>query len=170
MIKHLYLFLFVLVISTVTGWSQSSISGVIVNGDNQPLIGVNIFAVDENVGTSTDENGAFTLENLNGNSSFLRISYLGYQTLTKEIETQGSQTYADFVLFRTTDQLDEVVISANRYSQDIQKTATSVSAVNAKQIEQLQIKELNELSDIAPNFLTFDDGGTGIFTLISDFK
>ena len=90
MIKHLYLFLFVLTMSTVAAWSQSSVSGIIMDENNTPLVGVNIFAVDEMLGTATDENGAFKLENLKGNSSFLRISYLGYQTITKQVETNQS--------------------------------------------------------------------------------
>jgi len=58
-----------------------------------------------------------------------------------------------------------LIVTANRRSENIQKTAASVSAVTSKQIEQLQINEIGEMNSIAPNFRLYDDGATGAFTL-----
>ncbi|MGK0234825.1 MAG: iron complex outermembrane receptor protein [Psychroserpens sp.] len=147
--------------------AQTTLSGKVTDGSNA-ILGANVILLETGKGASTNENGEYIIKNISGNTYFIEISYLGYKSITKSITLEKNQKHViDFMLQKTTGELDEVIISANRRLQNIQKTAVSVSAISAKEVAQLQIKEFNELSSIAPNFNTFDDGGTGIFTLIS---
>ncbi|MEM9649878.1 MAG: TonB-dependent receptor, partial [Bacteroidota bacterium] len=131
-----------------------------------PIPQANILILDSPKGAYTDLNGNYTLEGLSPKTYFFQVSYLGYQTITQSVQIpfEGS---LDFQLLQASDQLGEVVVTANRRLQDIQKTAASVSAIGAKQVKQLQVKNFNELSSIAPNFRSYDDGSVGSFTLFS---
>ncbi|MEM6736908.1 MAG: TonB-dependent receptor [Bacteroidota bacterium] len=144
----------------------TSFSGIVKDAEGNPIFEANVSVLESSKGASSNLEGEFTINDLRKGSYFILISYLGYQTIIRKIEipTQGMVNYT---LSDASDQLDEVVVTANRRLQDIQKTAASVSAIGVKQVEQLQIKQFSELSSIAPNFRTYDDGGIGAFTLVA---
>jgi hypothetical protein len=54
-------------------------------GSMVPLIGVNIYYLGVNTGTSSDANGFFSLSN-NPKKKYLIFSYIGYNTDTLEIK------------------------------------------------------------------------------------
>ena len=152
--------------SFYTQAQEGVISGKVTDTDGNAIIGANIYILDSREGTSSGDDGTYRLENLKRQNYFIRVSYLGFETQTRKVIV-GQNDSEDFQLSPTSDQLNEVVITANRRLQDIQKTATSVSAIGVKQVEQLQVKQFTELNSIAPNFRSYDDGGTGSFTLIA---
>ncbi|KQC30398.1 TonB-dependent receptor [Flagellimonas eckloniae] len=166
--KNLALLFFTLL--SFAGIAQENrLTGTISDTDGNPVQGANIRLLETTKGASTDNQGKYAIEGVVSKTYFIEISYLGYQTLVNQINvSQNSQSSYDFVLVESSNQLDEVVVSAaNRRLQNIQKTEASISAIGAKGIEQLQVKEFGELSSIAPNFNTYDDGGPGIFTIVA---
>ncbi|MEM9868969.1 MAG: carboxypeptidase-like regulatory domain-containing protein, partial [Bacteroidota bacterium] len=164
---HKYFIVFSLFLTVIGLNAQDAvIQGTVTDVDGNPILGANILLLESSKGASSDVEGKFTIRGLNEGSYFIRISYLGYRPITQQINVP-SDTSFDFTLSQTSDQLGEVVVTANRRLQDIQKTAASVSAIGTKQVEQLQIKQFTELNSIAPNFRTYDDGGIGAFTLIA---
>jgi hypothetical protein len=69
-----------LLISLVSEISFGQITGIVKDSvSNEPIPYVNIWVENENIGTSSSENGAFTL-NTNGNSKTLIFSSIGYET------------------------------------------------------------------------------------------
>jgi carboxypeptidase-like protein/TonB-dependent receptor-like protein len=61
-----------------------SISGKVVDNDNQQsLIGVNIYVKESSIGTTTDINGDYALENLPVGNYTISFSYIGFQNTTK---------------------------------------------------------------------------------------
>ncbi len=155
-----------LLVSIVAMGQESTITGTVTNMDGTPIAGANVYILGTGQGASTNTDGLYTIPGLKQRSYFLQVSYLGFQTVTKSVQVEENNT-VDFVLSQNPDQLGEVIVTANRRLQDIQKTAASVSAIGVKQVEQLQVKQFNELNSIAPNFRSYDDGATGAFTLIA---
>ncbi|BFP43479.1 TonB-dependent receptor [Flavobacteriaceae bacterium GF1] len=143
-----------------------SISGKVTDENNQPVFGANVLLLGTGRGTSTNMDGEFTMSDISASNYFIQVSYLGYQSVTKEIELNADTTL-DFALAKTSGQLNEVVVTAaNRRLQNVQKTAASVSVANAQEVADLQIGNINELGRITSNFRTYDDGG-GSFPLVS---
>lgn len=69
-----------LAISTTTGKDQGMISGIVKDADTgNPLPGANIVINDTQIGTSTDSDGRFQLQNLSPGDHVITISYVGYQ-------------------------------------------------------------------------------------------
>ncbi len=56
------------------------VSGVVIDADGEPLIGVNIFAPSSKEGAITDIDGAFSLNVQDGDP--IEFSYIGYETVT----------------------------------------------------------------------------------------
>ncbi|MCY3998201.1 MAG: TonB-dependent receptor [Flavobacteriaceae bacterium] len=146
---------------------QLNFQGKVSNTENEPIANASIQILGTNKGAFTDEQGNFTIAQLQPNNYFVEISHLGYQTIIRSIELGDHQNNFSFILGTGKGELDEIIVTADRRYQDAQKTATSVSAIGAEEIERLQIGVLSEINSIAPNFRSYDDGSTGTFSLIT---
>lgn len=83
------------------------IQGVVVDAQNEPLIGVTIMVVGTSTGTVTDADGAFTLNAKKGQT--IRLSYTGYKTKTI---TVTEQRVYDVTLEEEVTSLDEAVVTS----------------------------------------------------------
>lgn len=92
-------------------WSQKHISGKVVNEKDLPLSGVNVFIEGTYDGITTNENGDFDFTTEAIGTQTLKLSLLGYDTLSKEItiESYVSQTYR---ILQNVNTIEAVVISA----------------------------------------------------------
>lgn len=90
------------------GYTEAqSVSGV-VSDENGPLPGVNVVVKGTAIGTTTDFDGNYQLDNVT-ESAVLVYSYLGY--LTKEVTVNGQSTI-NTVLQENLEALDEVIVVA----------------------------------------------------------
>ncbi len=85
---------------------EHSLKGVVVDQNGIPVIGANVLVKGTTVGSITDMDGNFVLENVS-ESSVLLISYIGY--VTKEVKV-GDQTMLKIVLQEDQQTLNEVVV------------------------------------------------------------
>lgn len=146
--------------------AQYKVSGTVTDETGSPMRGATIQLLNSPKGAITDENGYYTIEEVAAGNYFAEVSFIGFLKKRQKIEVSADVT-VDFRLTASQEELESVVVTANRRLEDLQKTAAAVSVVQAKQIEQLQVKQFTELNSIAPNFRSYDDGSTGSFTLIA---
>lgn len=128
--KRLFLIGTVMFLSFYTALSQKTISGKVVDPEGIPLIGANVQVKGTTVGTVTDVDGMYSLEV--PEASTIVISYVG--SLTQEIAIGTSNTY-DVILAEDTEQLTEIVVTAQGISREKRALGYSVSTVNTKKIE-----------------------------------
>src|SRR5690606_34394034 len=83
-----------------------NVTGIVTDQSGEPLIGVNVLVQGTNIGTATDIDGRFELEDVNENATLV-FSFIGYQTL--EFPLNGR---SDISVIMVEDQamLDEVVV------------------------------------------------------------
>ena len=85
-----------------TMMQSRQISGQVVDGNGEPIIGASVLVKGTSNGTITDIDGKFQLQNASG---ILVVSYIGYKT--QEITLKG-QKNLEIVLKEDTEVLDEV--------------------------------------------------------------
>ena len=85
--------------------AAQTITGTVVDGGGEPLIGVNILVDGTSRGTVTDFDGAYSLNAASGD--VLIFSYTGF---TSERVTVGNETTIDITLNEDSEVLDEVVV------------------------------------------------------------
>lgn len=148
---------FLLFIVTVT-YSQTTVSGTVVDDNDQPIPGANVVVVSASVGTVTDFDGGFTLT-VNQNPPFtLQASSIGFSSFNIEI-TENNQV-VKFILKEGT-QLDEIVISASRTPERIFESPVTVERFGLKDIKNTASADfydgLENLKgvDVNTNSLTF---------------
>jgi iron complex outermembrane receptor protein len=115
--------------------AQNTISGTITDSKKQPLIGVSIYAPELHKGTSTDENGKYSLENLHNGKLKLTVTFIGFTTQNKTINLQQNETTQDIVLDETAFQIDEVIVST---------AFNKIQTQNVMKVEHSSIKELQK--------------------------
>ncbi|MCT4644026.1 MAG: TonB-dependent receptor [Carboxylicivirga sp.] len=126
----LILLAFIGVSNSTTAQDKAIVRGKIIDaGNDEPLIGVNVVAVNGNDrslnGTITDINGNFTLE-LPDEALFLRISYIGYKTVEEMIIDAGATL--NISLHEDIAELDVVSVSAKR----IEKANTGMEMISKR--------------------------------------
>ncbi|GAA3775542.1 TonB-dependent receptor [Corallibacter vietnamensis] len=139
-------------------YSQTTISGSVVDNNSQPIPGANVIVVGTSSGTSTDFDGNFTLT-LDQNPPFtLQASSIGF-TSTSEQVNENNQVI-NFILEEGTS-LDEVVISASRTPERIFESPVTVERFGLKEIKNTASADfydgLENLKgvDVNTNSLTF---------------
>ena len=96
--------------------SQSRIDGRIVDKTtSEPLVGVNIFFSKTTLGTTSDENGFFTLSKIPGGQYELIVSMIGYEVERESMIIEASENLT--VNFRLTPQailMNEINVTAKK--------------------------------------------------------
>lgn len=91
--------------------AQNKITGKIVDQDNLPLVGANIFVPDMNKGTTSNNNGMYELSNLPNGKIKIQYSALGCINLIETVVLKGESLELNIVLSQTALELEEIVVS-----------------------------------------------------------
>lgn len=140
------------------GQKKVSVSGEIKDKKDTPISQALIAIEGTNIGTYSDDNGAYTLELLPGKYKIVVFS-IGYTTLNVEITIQANKKQ-DFILDETTVDLKEVTIYGKGRVQQVREGALSV---NVLQIEALQNSSasLKNMIGRTTSVRIREEGGTG---------
>ena len=111
---------------TITGFSQNL---TIIDENNKPVIGASIFSDLSNYET-TDKNGNVSLDKFS-KSDTLTIKQYGF----KEEKLPKSKLKNTLILLYDNELLDEVVISASKFSQKFREVPKKVTQINRSMIE-----------------------------------
>lgn len=107
-----------------------TVGGIVVNTENEPLIGVNVLVKGTGLGTATDFDGRFTLENIDENATLV-LSYIGYQT--QEVEV-ASNADLKITLFEDLKTLEEVVVTALGMEREKKALGYAVGEIETEEI------------------------------------
>ena len=148
---------------------NSSIKGQVVNVENEPLEGVNVYIKsNKKVGSETDSDGYFEINDLKDNTYKLMFSSLGFQTKVVQVDlTQSKEINLNQIkLVEGNEVLNEVFINSDRTNKFVRKQSSYVSKLPLKDVENTQVystvtSELLE-SQVVTNFDDALKNATGI--------
>lgn len=130
-------FIFIILAAfAVSAVQAADISGRVINADNKPLIGANVYLYGTAFGTFTDNQGNFIIEQVpEGNYTIIvaMMGYLPYKSLL-EISKAGEHRLGEVQLIPSPVSGEMVVVTASKYEQDIQNVPASISLVDRKEI------------------------------------
>ncbi len=103
-------------------------------GEHLPYVNVQLKGT--NIGTVTDETGHYLLKDLPVGRQIIVFSYVGYETLELPINIiEGKTVELKATLREVSQQLNSVVVTANRYATKRQETATIVNVLSPQLFE-----------------------------------
>ena len=117
-------------------YSQDIISGKIVDENNDPLVGINIFfEEDKIIGTTSDINGNYSLELNKDYPVTIVVSGISYETQNITIRSDRDLV-KNIILSESVLLGEEVVVSASLFEQNILTAPVSIEKLDIIDIEQ----------------------------------
>ncbi|WP_159800146.1 TonB-dependent receptor [Flavobacterium sp. MK4S-17] len=156
--RNLFFIMFLFAVTAIQ--AQTTISGKVLDEQNLPLPGANVWWLNTTVATATDAEGTFTLP-LTNKSNKLLISYIGYVTDTLTVD---SPKYITRTLKPSSgNELNEVVLDKTRKSLERSRVqATNTSTMSSKELLKAACCNIAESFETNPSIdVNFSDALTG---------
>ena len=132
--------LFLICLLAITGFAQTTVTGLVTDNLKQPIIGATVLEKGTNNGRITDENGAFNLTIADVNTAILVVTYSGYEDNT--IALKG-KTNITVLLKDNTEGLGEVMVVG--YGTSTKKEFTGASSnVGGEELQKLNIPRVDQ--------------------------
>jgi iron complex outermembrane receptor protein len=161
-IKYLFLLFFILnnCFNSLAQSGPGTLSGRIVNADQEAITGASITLQNTSLGTITDSKGQFSLTGITPGSYILSVSNVGYTAYSQSLRiSKGKNPFLDLQLSESKQELEEVVVSAakNRYqvlnsnastrtNTPLLSTPQSVQVMSSQVLRDRQAFTLNEIA------------------------
>jgi hypothetical protein len=123
MVKKVVLFIFLLSLSVGFSQNTGTVKGKVIDMQTRGQMPfVNVIVVGTEIGTISDENGAFIIKNVPLGYVKVQASYLGYLTALSEdyLVTNEKTPFINIELIQDNEQLDEVVVQSKLFKKSIE--------------------------------------------------
>ncbi len=159
--QKMYFSITLLLLCFSTGlWAQQmqTIRGTVRDQQSElPLIGVavEVISTDPVVGAVTDAEGYYSVDQVPVGRQTLRISYLGYQTVTipNVVVTAGKEVQLDLTMEESFYEMDEIVVSG---AVDKDRTQNEMATISARSFNLEEVNRFsggrNDVARLAGNF------------------
>jgi len=157
--KKLY-FLLILLTVFCSAFSQnlSSISGTVTNKNAQPVTGATVSLLNTNYNTITNTKGEFSLNSIPEGKYIIHITSVDYAERSQPITISGKGQVFSMKLNYASNQLDEVVVTAQKREEELQEVPVSISTFPAKDVQAYHLQNLKDITGIVPNLYSADPG------------
>lgn len=156
-----FLLLFILSIQT---FSQNVISGKVVDSNGQPLYGATIMVANTSKATITDEKGLYTLKNIPNGKSLIKVSYIGFESKSKEVffrtSSQKEIMTLNFSLSEKVESLEQVNLKGKTKKAKKETEGFAVNVIETKEVSQRNI-QTNEILNTTVGVKIRQNGGLG---------
>ena len=154
-------FCLVFLLSSVTFFGQSTISGTIQDQNNMPLGGVNVIISGTTQGAVSDFDGNYSISNVSDGTYDLNASYLGYTKFTQSVTVEGQDIVVNITMSEDAESLDQVIITGVTNPKSRIESSVSVTTMRPKVIEQSAPRTTAEIFRTIPGIRSESSGGEG---------
>lgn len=137
MLKKLLFSVAFVLLGTSMGFAQTgSLSGTVTDANTgETLPGVNVYLVEAEMGSATNADGEYSIENIPFGTYTLRVTYVGYKRQTNQVEINSSENTVDVSLESDVLGMEEVVVTGVGGETSREKTTFTVEQVGNEQLE-----------------------------------
>ncbi len=132
------------------------IEGVVHNKEGIAISGATVQVLNLNRTAITDKNGKFIFNQLVKGIYQIAVSATGYATTVKTIDDKIS--FIEVTLTEASKQLDEVIVTAEKSEEQLQKLPLSITAFTSKQIQDARLLSIKDLTAFVPNLYAAHPG------------
>ncbi len=164
---------FLFIFCFITTYSQTTVTGTVVDNNQIPIPGANVIIPGSTQGTITDFDGKFNLRVEQSPPFTIEISNVGFETQTVRITSANQEVNVTLVEGTS---LDEIVVSASRTPERIFESPVTVERFGLKEIRNTTAATfyggLENLKgvDVNTNSLTFQSVNTRGFATFANTR
>lgn len=151
-IKFLLTFITLFSVINMSAQNTGSLKGTITTEQGEPIMGASVFVKGLSIGTTSDIDGTYLLEKIPNNTYFIQVSYVGYNTITKEIVIANPETVHNFVLKESSYMLEGVVVTSQKREQKNKDVPIAITSYGTDFLENQGTFEYDALSEYVPGF------------------
>ena len=143
------------------GADTGTVKGKVIDkADGEGVYGASVTIAGTTIGTATDMNGNFTLQNVPAKSQKVSVSIVGYAPANQVVTVSSGQTaIVNLQLGQTTIMASEVVVGASLYKQDRLDVPVTVNVVSQEKIRQEPNATLDKVVEDVPGVSVNRAGG-----------
>ncbi|MEI7694408.1 MAG: TonB-dependent receptor [Chlorobium sp.] len=143
------------------GADTGTVKGKIVDkADGEGVFGASVTIAGTTLGTATDMNGNFTIQNVPAKQQKIAISIVGYAPANQTVNvTTGLTAVVNLQLGQTTIMASEVVVGASLYKQDRLDVPVTANVVSKEKIKQESNPTLDKVIEDVPGVVVTRAGG-----------
>jgi len=154
-----FLYTYILLVFSVAALAQT-IEGTVRKKTGEPIASATITVLNSTKGTLTNMSGHFSLQLTEGDYQ-LSISAVGFATQFKTLKVSRKAIINLLIELQDANrQLNEVVVSAEKKEQDVQKVPAAITVLDAKQIRDYRLWDITNLTAISPGLFTVEHGNS----------
>ncbi|SFQ19640.1 iron complex outermembrane recepter protein [Hymenobacter arizonensis] len=148
------------VLTAAPAWAQGPVSGTVTDArTGEPLPGATVL-LDGAAGPATSTTGSFSLPAVPVGRHELRISFLGYEPLVRQVQGQDAEQLLNAPLQPSAVLTGEALVTAQRASD---RTATAYTNLGREDLAKRNFgQDLPYLLDQTPSVVVTSDAGTGV--------
>ena len=122
--------------SDTNSTTTSRVIGSVIDETSQaPIADVNVYFEATQIGTISDQNGKFSIENAPAGQKFLLVSHIGYQQKKIQLKLAPGETKnLNILLLPKALKLGEVIFTASRHAETVFKSQMNVAIANYEKI------------------------------------
>jgi len=133
------LFLVLFAMFTTFAYAQNKVTGKVVDGMGEPIIGASVVVQGASQGAVTDLDGLYELSGVPSNAKLV-VSYIGYKSQTVDVSGRSS---INFTLQEDNEMLDEVVVVGYGVQRKSDVTG-SLAHIGSKELNAMPVKNAME--------------------------
>jgi iron complex outermembrane recepter protein len=151
------IFLILLIFSSLA-FSQVKLTGEVKDSETgEKLESVNIFLPELQLGTFTDKNGNYSIENLPNGSFSVQFSYVGYKSKILLVLLKGNELNLNVDLTPSKLEIGEVVVLGNNIN-ELEKVPYKIEKVETADLKQDGMITLNRSLTLLPGISELSNG------------
>ena len=122
-----------------TAEAQTNVAGTVISDTGQPLAGVQISIPNLQMGTLTNTDGRYVIQNVPNGAQIMRVELIGYEPQQRRIDVQGTTVTENFTIVETALELEGLVVTALGISRDERALGYAVQDVQGSDIAEAGI-------------------------------
>ncbi|MDQ3048152.1 MAG: TonB-dependent receptor [Bacteroidota bacterium] len=165
--KQVLFALSILLLTISTGFSQTKISGKVLDQKKQAIPGVNVYVKDSYDGASTGADGAYSFTTTDTGEVTIVASFIGFDPVEKKVKLTGTEISLNLTLKESLNELKVVTISAGTIEASDERRTTVLKPLDIVTTASAQgdivgaLKTLPGSQQIGESEGLFVRGGTG---------
>lgn len=123
------------VIFTKAQSTQANLSGRLTSSTGDPIPAATVKLQNSKYGAVSDNNGYYTISNVNPAIYIVQVNAIGYKPQNKQIKLAASENgRVNFVLAENAEQMETVTVLGRTQAQEVNRQAFNVTAVDASKL------------------------------------
>jgi iron complex outermembrane receptor protein len=138
--------------------AQHTISGTVRDAAAKPIAGASVSILNTGRGAVSGKDGRYALEVAATGTYTIEFSAIGFAGTHLNVAVGANDVTTDVVLQPATYRLDEVVVTAQKQEELVQRLPLSVTALSARRVEEYRLWSPRDLTALVPNLYSSEPG------------